>query len=1070
MSPPPGWLTPLNELWQSNAVAATLAARGQWEAISAAVLAQSGEWARAEREASEARHPPAIVAGPDAEREFSDAVTQHAAAGFDAMLRLVAASHGDPPVPRELLDAAAAVLAYEPAGERVSALSDEVIGQLAPWVPPLVAAAAAAGLDAGAMRSGLTRLAAALALPRIELLRSFGQAPPAGDPAADELVAALDEGLKLRQTDPARAEERLVRALELAATSAPPAVNVMLLQSLLNVDRTPVPDTMRACVARLAALVEGGTGGDVVAGLIVVAAARSVGAGLSDVLLVLARAGSALARTELSPDVRTTLTLEAAELWMRQGRLDLADEVVHTVRSHTAAPGDRLRLAEFEAKARASAKDRAGATSVLLEALREPHEAPSAARRDAVLTLLAGWPVSGTVPDGEPVDRWIDEAGRLLADTEEPARTLGRAVLMSALYRLGRVDEASAQRRSIDFAELRASSPDYESWSETIEPWTDEQERTAATPGSDAIEDYPKAAREALSAAETCLARGFRVQAFDNLGAAGTYYHLGGDARAALEVLERAFALFEQDVIYLPYADLVVSRLAWWSDLYARAAVATLDVGDPMRAVGLAEVGRGRATGARIGRSRSDRPPAAPPEHWDRYVQLWRRAVAGAANQLVGAGGWTGRAVAPDVARELDDLRRQFLAAGVRSEDLAPLAPLVDPAVVLDRLRVAPTPTVVVYTVRLHGTLRFVRIGADGASEIPLGPEDQRAVLAAVDDHVRRLRSARDVFAELPGAVGDLLATVGPRLRGVAEVAVAGLDHPRLLWVPQGTLVAVPIQAVECGGGVLGDTASVIVATSLSSGLSALDDDVCAPMGPAVVRGPSRGVQASTEGGSAIVSVASVDAVDETLPTTVDQLEAACQGRSLTYLVCHGFYDWDDPLASHLQLGFDLPIADLFDGLRLDPGSLVLLGACDAATMAQRDLNEAIGFPAGLAAAGAGTVVGAAWPVAQPVALGVCLKFMQLVTAGTPSPEALQAANLWIRDASYESLRRELAAVGHPFAEALGKLPESARARRPFREAWLWASYVHWGGGWRTAAAPHDRLSTSSQSDRPMGR
>lgn len=160
----------------------------------------------------------------------------------------------------------------------------------------------------------------------------------------------------------------------------------------------------------------------------------------------------------------------------------------------------------------------------------------------------------------------------------------------------------------------------------------------------------------------------------------------------------------------------------------------------------------------------------------------------------------------------------------------------------------------------------------------------------------------------------------------------------------------------------------------------------------------------------------------------------------------------------------------MFDGLRLDPDSLLLLGACDAATMAQRDLNEAIGFPAGLAAAGAGTIVGAAWPVAQPVALGVCLKFMQLVTAGTPSPEALQAANLWIRDASYEALRRELAAVGHPFAEVLGQQPETALARRPFRKAYLWASYVHWGGGWRTVAAPDDRLSTSSQSDQPIGR
>jgi hypothetical protein len=107
-------------------------------------------------------------------------------------------------------------------------------------------------------------------------------------------------------------------------------------------------------------------------------------------------------------------------------------------------------------------------------------------------------------------------------------------------------------------------------------------------------------------------------------------------------------------------------------------------------------------------------------------------------------------------------------------------------------------------------------------------------------------------------------------------------------------------------------------------------------------------------------------------------------------------------------------------------------------------------MPAGLLAAGARTVIGAGWPVAQPVAVGVCCRVRQALAAGADSPEALRAASRWIRDATGADLLAELEAIGHPLATRLAERPVAYLARRLFGESWLWASYLHWGAPWRS--------------------
>ncbi len=618
--------------------------------------------------------------------------------------------------------------------------------------------------------------------------------------------------------------------------------------------------------------------------------------------------------------------------------------------------------------------------------------------------------------------------------------------------------------RSIDFEAWRTSSADYKHWTPDIEEWARRQAAEAtgqSGAAGDAGKDYttlaleqrfPEAASLAESAAATSLERGFRVEAYGALVAAGRFHRLARDYQAALTAYERALALLEHDLIYVPYAELVVSRLAAWPELYQLAAVTALQLGDPVRAVSLAETGRSRATGSRLGAFRRQRPDAVPEADWDEFCRLWRHAVADAANSLVRTSGpGPGSAASPTTDR-INDLRRQFVRAGVPVEDLAPVGPPVDAAAVLPRLASASRPTVVLYAIRVADVVRFVRLTADGATEIRLQDTAHEQLATAIDTFGNSVRSPASPEPEIGPLLSGLLAQAGPVLEPVLRQTVDGFGDGRLIWVPQGTLAGLPLQAMPCGDGLLIDAVSVIVSPSLVSAITAMEPDAVQPLSTAAIQGTYRERQAPTDGGARVLITTGHPAPDEVIPQTLEQLNHALIDRSLVHLACHGHFHWDDPLASTLQLGFDLSVGQLFDEVDFTPDSLVLLGTCDSGTIAQSDLNEGIGMPAGLIAAGARTVVGAGWPVAAPAAVGICRRFVEGIAAGLASPEALRQATRWIRDATLADLQQELAAISHPMGERIAAQSEAFRHSKAFQDPARWASYLHWGGAWRAVS------------------
>jgi CHAT domain len=1003
---PAEWLGAVWNMWQQNQPVATVMLRSNWGLIDAPLL--------------EAYSDPAFL----------------------RTARCVTAHRGDPPVtPEQRAVARALIHGQAPAG------ADGVLKPLADRSTPFAAVA--------------------LALSRADLLRFQKQLPPAQDP--DTLGDLIDTAFACYTDDPERTDTLLVQAMEGQTGGGA----IIPLQTVLNRnDRTPSPEVLRACAAKLIELTQVSDAPDMVAMLLVVCGSRAGAADLGhEMFEPIAAATEGLIDRVIDDDVRRSVTIQAAQYWMQLGRLDRSDELLHRLRAlspRDAATG--LETANFEANVRGSCDDLIGATRVLLAALDEHGEAaPLPVHVKAVLTLLANWPIlisdDGTPPrPARPgVETWVAEAERLIAQAASWAVNPYKMQLVSALVKLGLVDEAKRIHATLDYGAGEAVSPDFAAWRQDARSWADRRLTDAAASGDDGKDfadlgleqRFPEAAAEAEAQAALSLARGLRINAFGGLASAAQFYMLAGDDSAALDAFKRAFDLLDHDLQYIPYADLVVSRLASWPDRYLLAAFAALRAGEPLTAVSMAETGRARATGSRLGAVGS-RPPQVAPEEWDHFVDLWRRAVAQAANELVAISGWSGQAVSEAVAAELTDLRRTFVSRGVRVEQLSPVGRPVDASSFAGGLRRAPRPTAILYSLRLSSGLRFIRIDAGGATQLRLPPDAQKGVTGAVDRMTAAVQRSGTGTTSPPwrDLVADLLDEAGPALDPMLSAATEGLAGGRLIWIPQGSLAALPIPALPCAGGLVIDRVAVMTAESLGAAEAALAADVEEPSRRAAIRGPYHAGQAPTDGCAAVVGAAT-----ETLPTTGDELNLAVTGASLIHLSCHGIFDWAQPLSSYLQLGFNLPVADLFDRVELPPGAAVLLGTCDSGTVAQTDLNEGIGIPAGLLAAGAATVVGAGWPVARVAAVAICRKVVEGLDAGYSSPEALRKASLWLRDATGADVLTLLQAIQHPLAEPLAAQAPDFLARQPFGDPWVWSAYLHWGAPWKAARSGNGRAA-----------
>jgi len=525
---------------------------------------------------------------------------------------------------------------------------------------------------------------------------------------------------------------------------------------------------------------------------------------------------------------------------------------------------------------------------------------------------------------------------------------------------------------------------------------------------------------------------------YEHYASAGKFFHLAGQPHRGMQAFEKCMQVFEAVLGGQANVNFVLRHVGTWPELFARASLTALEAGQPGRAVEFAEYGRSRVMGA------LSAPVAAPPGagagEWHAYVRGWRRMAMHLAS--LNLQHRTPGKQETEAARELTELARRLAESGVPLAVLRPVSEGVQVQDAIGLLRRQPIQTTIAYAITMDDKLlRLVAIDAEGAREIELPPAEQGEILAAAN-RFRMFEASKS--NDLAGPIDELLESAGGPLGDGLHQALDDQVGGRLIWVPHGALVVVPIAALPWDGGALIDRVAIQVAPSLAMALRALRNvDPNGSAAAAYVEGPwsEKARQAPTEGGETLLrGIGHID-LAQVAPGTMQELASALSGRRLVLFSCHGVFRWDEPASSHLQLGFDCGIDDLVGSGVFDPKSLAVLNTCDAGTVAQDATNEPVGLPIAMMAAGAATVVGPSAPVEAIAAVAFSCLFLREVCRRS-SPEAVQEAVKLMRTITKGELGAMLDEAGHPFARYLkaGGLND-----RFFKQIADWAFFSHWG-------------------------
>ncbi len=190
-------------------------------------------------------------------------------------------------------------------------------------------------------------------------------------------------------------------------------------------------------------------------------------------------------------------------------------------------------------------------------------------------------------------------------------------------------------------------------------------------------------------------------------------------------------------------------------------------------------------------------------------------------------------------------------------------------------------------------------------------------------------------------------------------------------------------------------------------------------------------------------------------------------GATHIHLSCHGSFDPEEPLASGLYFANQelLTLSEVLDSEAFSQARLVVLSACQTAiTDFNKVPDEAIGLPGGFLQAGIPGVVGTLWSVNDMTTALIMIKFYEFALRdGMPYPQALCAAQRWLRDATagellayfkqhkslhYGQLRlgKQLSSTPDEPTEDMLRFELQDPSAQPFRDQpYHWAPFVYYG-------------------------
>ncbi len=196
---------------------------------------------------------------------------------------------------------------------------------------------------------------------------------------------------------------------------------------------------------------------------------------------------------------------------------------------------------------------------------------------------------------------------------------------------------------------------------------------------------------------------------------------------------------------------------------------------------------------------------------------------------------------------------------------------------------------------------------------------------------------------------------------------------------------------------------------------------------------------------------------------TKPALRAAADGASHVHLSCHGCFDPDQPLRSHVQLAdTDLTLDEILDQASFRSPRLATLSACEAGIHEFHRLpDELIGLPAGFLESGVPGVVATLWKVKELSTALLMARFYRYHLEGDPETNsgpltpsaALCRAQRWLRDVTTEDLRAELLPRRNQPSRGSRALASQVMTllsckndeEQPFASAYRWAPFVFLG-------------------------
>ncbi len=167
--------------------------------------------------------------------------------------------------------------------------------------------------------------------------------------------------------------------------------------------------------------------------------------------------------------------------------------------------------------------------------------------------------------------------------------------------------------------------------------------------------------------------------------------------------------------------------------------------------------------------------------------------------------------------------------------------------------------------------------------------------------------------------------------------------------------------------------------------------------------------------------------------------QAAAEARWL-HFACHGWFDYDKPLGSYLEIGRDerLTAGEIMFEWRIR-AELVTLSACRSGSSRVLRGDEPFGLVRAFLAAGAGAVLVSQWAVddfATFLLMGRLYRFF-LENPGNRWSACLASAQHWLRQTPIEQVRREVGELPLP-----GWLAGLADGERPFQHPRYWAAFI----------------------------